>query len=186
MMNDLLEDLADRVMSRFYGKYRGEVVETQDDNDQGRLKVRVAAVLGDLAVWAMPCVPYAGPSVGFYSLPAVGAGVWVEFEGGDPTYPIWTGCYWRKGELPSEASSPNIRLWRTEKATVSLDDDNDKIEIANSQDASLALDAALTGKAGQGTVEVTASSVTTSAGGAGKVEVGAALVSVNSGALEVA
>lgn len=186
MMNDLLEDLADRLIGRYYGKYRGEVVETKDDNDQGRLKVRVAAVLGDLAVWAMPCVPYAGPSVGFYSLPAAGAGVWVEFEGGDPTYPIWTGCYWRKGELPSEASSPSIRLWRTEKATISLDDDNDKIEIANSQDVSIALDAALTGKAGQGTVEVAASSVIASAGGAGKVEVGATLVSVNSGALEVA
>ena len=24
----------------------------------------------------------------------MGAGVWIEFERGDPNYPIWTGCFW--------------------------------------------------------------------------------------------
>jgi hypothetical protein len=185
MMHDLLEDLADRVMSRFYGKYRGEVTGVEDPMNQGRLRVRCPAVTGTLESMAMPCVPYAGDAVGFYSLPPVGAGVWIEFEGGDPTYPIWTGCYWRENELPSEASGPNIRVWRTGKATVVLDDDADTIAISNDQDASLTFDAALTGKAGQGQVEIAAAAVAASAGGVGKVEVSAAKVSLNDGAMEV-
>ena len=48
----------------------------------------------------MPCVPYAGPNVGFAFLPEVGSGVWIEFEGGDVSYPIWVGGYWREGEVP--------------------------------------------------------------------------------------
>lgn len=185
MIPDLLDDLADRVMGRFHGKYRGEVTGTDDPQKMGRLKVRVQAVLGDLELWAMPCVPYAGPSVGFHALPGTGAGVWVEFEGGDPTYPIWVGCYWRAGELPAEASSAKVRLWRTEKTTLRLDDDADSVEIANTQQASLTLDAAVTGQAGAGKLEIAAAGVTASAGGAGKVEVTPATVSVNGGALEV-
>ena len=50
----------------------------------------------------MPCVPYAGPNVGIAFLPEVGSGVWIEFEGGDVSYPIWVGCYWRDGEVPAD------------------------------------------------------------------------------------
>lgn len=185
MFTDLLDDLADRVMKRFYGKYRGEVTDDEDPQTMGRLKVKAPAVLGDTAVWAMPCVPYAGDAVGFYSLPKVGAGVWVEFEGGDPSFPIWTGCFWRSGELPSEASAPTIKLWRTEKATLKIDDDGDTIEVSNDQGATLTFDAALTGEVSQAQVEIASSGVTATAGGVGKVEVVASSVSVNSGALEV-
>jgi len=185
MVHDLLEDLADAVMGRFYGKYRGEVTDPDDPMKQGRLKVMVQSVLGELELWAMPCVPYAGDAVGFYSLPDQGAGVWVEFEGGDPSYPIWTGCYWRVGELPAEATAPTMRLWRTGKATIALDDDADSIEISNDQDTSLTFDAALTGVAGQGSVEIAAAAVTVTAGGVGEIEVSSASVSVNGGALEV-
>src|SRR5262249_1712794 len=132
MIPDLLQDLADRVMGRFWGKHRGEVTDNDDPQTMGRLKVKVPSVLGDTELWAMPCVPYAGDSVGFYVLPKAGAGVWVEFEGGDPSFPIWTGCYWRAGELPSEATAATIRLWKTEKSTVKLDDDGSTaIEISN-------------------------------------------------------
>ena len=51
--------------------------------------------------WAYPSVPYAGLQTGFYAIPPVGANVWVEFEGGDPDHPIWTGCFWGPGEAPA-------------------------------------------------------------------------------------
>jgi hypothetical protein len=35
------------------------------------------------------------------AMPPIGAGVWIEFEQGDPDYPIWTGCYYStRAEVP--------------------------------------------------------------------------------------
>jgi uncharacterized protein involved in type VI secretion and phage assembly len=49
----------------------------------------------------MPSLPFAGPSTGFVALPPIGAGVWIEFEQGDPNYPVWSGCWWGSAsELP--------------------------------------------------------------------------------------
>ena len=44
--------------------------------------------------WALPCVPIAGKQDGVYMVPQIGAGVWIEFEQGDPDYPIWVGGFW--------------------------------------------------------------------------------------------
>ena len=92
----------------FYGKYRGVVSSV--DAPTCRIKARVPAVLGTAETgWCMPCVPYAGPQRGIAFLPEPGSGVWIEFEGGDVSYPIWTGCYWRDGEKPPEAA-PNVKV----------------------------------------------------------------------------
>jgi hypothetical protein len=83
------------VRKRFFGKYRGTVLENEDPLDQGRLIVNIPDVLGVLpSSWATPCLPFAGPLMGQFVRPVIGAGVWVEFEQGDPQSPIWTGCYW--------------------------------------------------------------------------------------------
>ena len=84
MDQNVLEQLLDYVRSRYFGKYRAVVTDNADPTSRGRLQVRVPAVLGDLAVWAMPCVPYAGDGVGFYSLPEPGAGVGGVGGGGGP------------------------------------------------------------------------------------------------------
>lgn len=85
-------------MKRYYGKYRGKVENNIDPMQLGRIQVSAPAVLGDGTLsWAMPCTPYAGSGVGFFAIPPVGANVWVEFEGGDPDYPIWAGCFWGTG-----------------------------------------------------------------------------------------
>jgi phage gp45-like len=67
-------------------------------------------------------VPYAGPDVGFFALPPVGARVWVEFEGGDTNYPIWVGCYWLSGELPAEDATPDVVFFRTPGATIRIEE----------------------------------------------------------------
>lgn len=98
-------------MNRFYGKYRGKVVDNVDPKQLGCIRVSVPAVLGTgTQSWAYPCVPYAGLQTGFFAIPPIGANVWVEFEAGDPDHPIWSGCFWGIGEVPALglASPPPI------------------------------------------------------------------------------
>lgn len=130
MNDDTLEKLVEWVRNRHFGKYRGTVSDNADSTKRARLKVRVPAVLGDLEVWAMPCVPYAGKKVGFFLLPEAGTGVWVEFEGGDPSYPIWSGCFWADDQLPDDASDAKKKVIRSEATTWRVDDDNKEIYLA--------------------------------------------------------
>ncbi len=90
---------------KFFGKYRGMVVSALDPEGRGRILVQVPDVLGmGISTWAMPCLPFAGLQMGMYVVPPPNAGVWIEFEKGDPDYPIWTGCWWgSKLEVPSTA-----------------------------------------------------------------------------------
>jgi uncharacterized protein involved in type VI secretion and phage assembly len=109
-----------QAVKQFLGKYRGVVTNNVDPLLRGRLLVTVPDVLGPVpSSWAEPCVPLAGPTgppMGAYMVPPVGAGVWVEFEHGDPSYPIWVGCRWgASSDVPPLAhagipASPNIVL----------------------------------------------------------------------------
>jgi uncharacterized protein involved in type VI secretion and phage assembly len=104
-----LIDVLERLRNRFFGKYRGVVVDV--DASTMRVKANVPAVLGQQpSGWARPSVPFAGPSMGFAFLPTVGTGVWIEFEGGDVSYPIWVGCYWHDGEQPSDATDSVLAI----------------------------------------------------------------------------
>src|SRR5262249_33250566 len=69
------------------------------------LLVTVPDVLGhNVSSWAMPCLPLAGNNMGLYTVPPEGAGVWVEFEQGDPNYPVWVGGFWgTAAEVPALA-----------------------------------------------------------------------------------
>src|SRR5690606_38651032 len=89
--------------NKFFGKYRGMVLNNVDRLQQGRLQVQVPDVAGLApASWAMPCVPLAGINTGMFALPVIGSGVWVEFEQGNPDYPIWVGCFWGSAaEVPA-------------------------------------------------------------------------------------
>jgi len=80
---------------RFYGKYRGLVIENIDPLQIGRVLLQCPDVLGETpSSWAMPCVPVAGIQSGCFVVPPIGSQVWVEFEQGNPDYPIWVGCFW--------------------------------------------------------------------------------------------
>jgi Type VI secretion system/phage-baseplate injector OB domain len=98
--------------SKYYGKYRGTVINNIDPMQLGRLLVEVPDVLGLVpSSWAEPCVPLAGPTgppMGVYLVPPIGAGVWVEFEQGNPERPIWSGCRWgAQSDIPSMALAGN-------------------------------------------------------------------------------
>jgi len=127
----------------YFGKYRGVVTNALDPIGLGRIKANVPDVLGSLDTgWALPCAPYAGAGVGFFTVPPVGAGVWIEFEGGNPNYPIWSGGWWKSYETPS-LGSPSQKIFKTSAGhTVLLDDTvgNEHIQIKAAGGAEIALD----------------------------------------------
>jgi uncharacterized protein involved in type VI secretion and phage assembly len=165
-----LEDLLEHLRTRFYGKYRGIVAENEDPAEMGRIKARIPSVLGTVeSGWCTPCVPYAGPQVGIAFLPAVGSGVWIEFEGGDVSFPIWVGGYWRKGELPTDAS-PEVKVIVTSAPLeVKLDDSAQALTMTDPSGNIAALEDA---------------GIKLSNGGQ-QLVIDEASVSVNEGALEV-
>lgn len=108
---------------RYFGKYRGKVAGNSDPLQLGRVQVTCPAVLGDGKLsWALPCTPYAGPGVGFFAIPPVDADVWVEFEGGNPDYPIWAGCFWSKGQVPVPSAVASTKMLKTDGLTLTVDD----------------------------------------------------------------
>ncbi len=112
---------------RFWGKYRGSVVDTSDPLVSGRLLCTVEALPGMELNWAMPCVPYAGIEQGFFALPPEGSDVWVEFEGGDPDKPIWSGGFWGAAEEPLvpeiDPELPElVNVWRSKFCTLLFND----------------------------------------------------------------
>jgi uncharacterized protein involved in type VI secretion and phage assembly len=112
---------------KFYGKYRGIVSDIQDPLMTCRIRARVPDVLGDQeSGWALPCAPFGGSGMGFFALPKVGAGVWIEFEHGDPDYPIWAGAWFGAAtDLPSDLLAPPYKkvMIKTEGGhSITLDD----------------------------------------------------------------
>jgi hypothetical protein len=112
-------------MPQVFGKYAGTVEQNFDPFGKGRLLVKVPAVFGNGTVWATPCVPYAGPNVGFFAMPPKDTPVWVEFEAGDPNCPIWSGCFWKDDRSAPVSVSPvaeKKKVLKTESCTLTLDD----------------------------------------------------------------
>ena len=157
---------------RFYGKYRGVVSDNSDPNNLGRIRARVADVYGEQeSGWAMPSVPYAGSSVGLFLIPPTNASVWIEFEHGDPDYPIWTGCFWAENEVPVSPASADKKVLKTGAGTITLDDTQGSTSITIETTNSLKL------KMDQQGIEIS--------NGSQKIMISSSSVSVDDGALEV-
>jgi uncharacterized protein involved in type VI secretion and phage assembly len=116
---------------KFYGKYRATVVMNIDPEQRGRLLCIVPDVLGLVpSSWCEACTPLSGATgapMGTYFVPPIGAGVWVEFEQGDPDYPVWTGCQVGIGDTPPLALiglpvSPSIVLQTSLQNSISISD----------------------------------------------------------------
>lgn len=118
-------------LKTYYGKYRGTVINNLDPEQRGRIMALVPDVLGlTPSTWALPCLPIAGKQEGVFAIPQLGAGVWIEFEQGDPDYPIWTGGFWGSAaEVPALGLAPapiplgqNIVVQTTGQNTLVLSD----------------------------------------------------------------
>jgi len=140
----LVVELASQSRARHWGKYRGIVSDTADPDAIGRLKAQVPEVFGPDVVtpWATPCTPYAGPGVGLHAVPPVGAGVWIEFEAGDPSRPIWSGGWWGTADMPADekgtAAKPTLKILRSEQGLlVALDDDANTLTLSDGHGSNL-------------------------------------------------
>jgi len=158
----------------FYGKYRGIVSDNRDPLNMGRIRARIPDVLGENECgWALPSLPYAGNGVGLFLLPPLNSSVWMEFEQGNPDYPIWTGCFWAKeGDAPLTPAVPEKKLLKTDTGTITLDDTpgSGGVFIETTAGMKISIDSA---------------SITIDDGQGGSIKLTGPQVSINDGALEV-
>jgi uncharacterized protein involved in type VI secretion and phage assembly len=167
------------VSGSFLGKYRGVVSDNLDPLMMGRIRARVADVLGaDESGWAMPCAPFGGSGMGFFAVPKTGAGVWIEFEHGDPDYPIWSGCWWGSAsEMPPTLLAPPPAskkvMIKTEGGHTVLIDDTPGI-------GGITLETS-----GGQKIVLTATGVEITNGQGASIKLTGPQVSINSGALDV-
>jgi hypothetical protein len=155
MLESLMSGELERGTDRFFGKYRAAVADNLDPLGQGRLKAFVPEVLGEIpSGYALPAAPFAGAGAGFFTVPPIGAGVWIEFEAGDTSRPIWTGAWWGSGEVPmDEKGAPaqqTTKILRTEFGLIlSLDDAAQTITLSDALNLNF-----MTIKVVQGTIEI--------------------------------
>ena len=156
--------------TRFYGKYRGQVTDVDDPEQNCRVKALVPAVMGETEVgWALPAFAFAGPGYGQVLLPEVGDRVWIEFEAGNLNYPVWTGAFFIAGDRP-EPSSHGARVIVSKKGhQLVLDDDADKLIVKHAMGA---------------TLEMTATEITLSVG-ASKMVMSLSAISFNDGVVKI-
>jgi phage baseplate assembly protein gpV len=159
-----------RLTGRHVGRYRGEVVDVDDPRSMGRLRLRVPELFGDVeSGWALPAFAATGDGSGVFAIPPVGALVWVEFEAGDTSRPVWVGGWFAEGSLPEGANPQKLVIRTPGGQVITLDDDGGKLEILESGGASIVLDS--------NGIEL--------AKGGQKIVIGSSSVTINDGALEV-
>ncbi len=158
-------------MTQYFGKYRGKVESNTDPNQMGRIQVSVPSVLGQGQLsWAMPCSPYAGPGVGWFAVPPVGANVWVEFEGGNTDYPVWSGCFWGDGECPASPANDRMKVLKTDTTTITINDTTGEIKVETTSGM---------------TIDMSSSGIEINNGQGATVKLSGPKVSLNDSALEV-
>lgn len=168
---DQIADLHERAKTQFFGKYRGSVTNVSDPKKMGRLKAKVPFVYGDEqdSNWCIPVTPFAGSGHGLYLMPEVDDTVWIEFENGDIDLPLWTGSWWRDGDLPDPNGPAQRVLTSASGMQVILDDDAKELGLKHPGGAEITLsDSTITLKIGSTKIELSSSGV-----------------SINNGALEV-
>jgi uncharacterized protein involved in type VI secretion and phage assembly len=165
-IEELSVSIAEYLDAHIFGKYRGTVDTVGTGNELGLIKAKVPEVLGsELTHWARPAVPFAGKQHGFLALPEVGDGVWIEFEAGNLDLPIWSGCWWADGEIPSPGAE-KTRVFATSKGhKIVLDDDKNEVRIEHGGGPSIVLtDSAITLEAKGKKIEITSSGVSANGG----------------------
>ena len=111
--------------NEYYGKYRAKVVDIQDPEKRGRIRVMCPKVVGNFkSAWCEPCVPVAYDFGGDFAIPKVNEFVWIEFEEGNPNKPIYLGGLWCTEKSPSETYETGDRLitWGKCKIKITKDD----------------------------------------------------------------
>ena len=124
----------------FFGKFVGIVIDNQDPTKSGALKLQCPQVWGEgitLDKWIGGSGIFSGKDCGFVAIPQKGERVWIEFEQGNPNFPIWSYYRHTESELPSEALAdyPNTYALKTPKNCLfSINDTKQEIELRRSDE----------------------------------------------------
>ena len=186
-LEELTVKVAERMRNCFFGKYRGVVKSIDDPLKIGRVSAVIPEVLGEKeSTWALPAVPFAGKKHGLVLLPEVDDGVWIEFEAGDISRPIWTGCWWGTNDGVDEVSKTQNRALVTSIGhKLILNDNDDEIRVLHSKGAEIKMTGDnITLSIGNTEIKLTKTDLTLK-GGSGQIKLSAAGVDVNNGALKV-
>jgi hypothetical protein len=165
----------------FTGRYRGTVVSNIDPENTGRLLVSVPDVMGsDPCFWAAPAPAFAGLQQGLYAIPPINGGVWIEFEQGDPDYPIWTGSF--RG---SSAETPAMALAAPPSAppVVMQSTAQNRLIVSGVPADGLTLETAR-GAAGP-RIQITTAGIIITDGSGGMITITGGVVTINQGALVI-
>lgn len=118
----------------YYGKFRAIVTNNEDKEGRGRIKVQCPSVLGDYeSAWCMPCIPFLTNDEGFFKVPNVGDGVWIEFEGGQLNKPIYVGGWFNPKRQPQDKYEDSLHQFclRTKKGhLIKVDDKKNFISLS--------------------------------------------------------
>lgn len=194
-----IERLIDHIENRYYGKYRGKVVDNKDPKGLGRIRVEVPELLNDQKTgWALPCLPCCGSKdTGLFTIPEIGSNVWVEFQAGNLSSPIWTGMLWdepSRSEVPLEAqptnTEPTVIILKTKAGhRIELQDSRgqEKILITNKDGSIIDMDSlgmTISSDNGRSSIKLDTQGITLSRG-SNSIKITDTSVTINDIALEV-
>lgn len=128
---DIKENGLEYETDRYYGIYRGFVHSNEDPENLGRLIVSCPSVYGEEIheYWALPKGIYAGSGVGSFWIPSKGDFIWVSFEGGDVSFPIWEYGWWGENQVPTGAKTSVKVLQTTSGHRFEINDDTGEIIV---------------------------------------------------------
>ncbi len=113
---------------RYFGFYRGFVVDNADPEKMGRVTVMVPGLLEPESGWAWPFAMGGPPQNGVWDVPKANAPVHVIFHQGDIDEPHWVHGWYARDHAPTpvlEASAADavnhIKAFETDRHLVVLD-----------------------------------------------------------------
>lgn len=107
-VKELLMERGMESLGRFYSIYRGMVMDNNDPNHMNSLQVAIPEIQGGIIVWALPFGQHGGLKTGFkYLAPEIGDTVYIMFEYGNPSKPLWTYHGFGLEQVPEELDDPN-------------------------------------------------------------------------------
>lgn len=110
----------------YLSSYRAIVLSNEDPNNTNRLKLLIPNLKSDGAwyYWAYPKGQIGGNNYGQHILPRKGDIVWVEFERGDTSLPIWSHYSYAREEKPEEFKTPRHYGFKTPSGNIIVINDN--------------------------------------------------------------
>jgi uncharacterized protein involved in type VI secretion and phage assembly len=115
VLDQMTDERVENLKRMRFGLYRGVVRDVDDPEEKGRIRAEVHELLGagKLTNWASYCAPFGGGGAGFFMLPRPGDGVWVMFERGEPTKPVWIGFWFNAQDARPEEAGKDVRVLRS-------------------------------------------------------------------------